>query len=131
MTTSQTPPVPPAPQNVPASSMPAAAPMPPSVGGPYRDDELVYVDPETKTVVGRIEWTRNGNPKSKPYIQKPAPDAKPGERRRGSGRKHYPWGTYKSMKGAFKLEGKQRKADNSGKTLEDVMEKALKEPFWN
>ena len=110
---------------------------------PYADQDLVYVDPETKTVVGKVEWTRNGNPRSLPY-RKAADEAEPAEKpergkdkdkprkeRRGPrGRKHYPFGTYRSMKGAFKLEGKQKKTE-AGKTLDEVIEKALTEPFWD
>ncbi len=129
----------------PAPSDPAAAPLPASG---YRDDELVYVDPDERTVVGRVEWSRAGNPKSMAVVHKDRPadapvaekkDAKPAvkggkpekpERRRGSGRKNYPWGTYKSMKSAFRLEGKQKKMDPN-KTLDDVLQKALEQPFWD
>lgn len=92
----------------------------------YKDTDLVYVDPDTKSVIGAVEWSRNGNPKSKPFVHPPVD--KDGKERR-FGRKHYPWGTYKSMKGAFKLEGKKKHEAN--KTLEDILPKALKDPFWD
>jgi hypothetical protein len=120
-----------------------SSPMPAPEPGVYRDDEIVYVDPDTRLVVGRLEWSRSGNPKSMPYkAPEPEPEApkekpkegavkgKP-ERRRGSGRKNYPYGTYKSMKNAFRLEGKQKKGDPTGVTLDDVIEKALAQPFWD
>lgn len=115
-----TPPPPPPPPAIPSD--PVAAPT------TYRDGDLVYVDPETKTVVGPVEWSRNGNPKSKTFVHPPSEKDEKGERRRG-GRKHYPWGTYKAMKGAFKLEGKKKYEAN--KTLDEVLEKALKEAFWD
>lgn len=93
----------------------------------YSDTDLVYVDPDTKTVIGPLEWNRNGNPKVKPFVHPPMDkDGKPARR---SGRKNYPWGTYKSMKGAFKLEGKKRHEAN--KTLDEILVKALKEAFWD
>lgn len=96
----------------------------------YRDDELVYVDPDTRTVVGRVEWSRAGNPKSMPFVHADKEPKEKGERKRGGGRKYYPWGTYRSMKGVFKIEGKQKKAD-SNKTLDEILPKALEQPFWD
>lgn len=83
----------------------------------YGDDALVYVDPETKTVLGPLEYGKNGNPKSLPYKKEEAS----GER---SWRKYYPWGTYRSMKRAFRLEGKVRE-EESGGTLDEVLPKLL------
>ncbi len=94
----------------------------------WKPDDLVYVDPETNSVVGPLEWSRNGNPKPLPYVAKePEPGSK--ERRR-SWRKYYPWGTYRSMKNVFKVDGKPRKKEPT-KTLEQVIEVALKEPYWD
>jgi hypothetical protein len=96
--------------------------------GVYKDDDLVYVDPDAKIVVGRVEWNRNGNPKSLPWKEEKPVEGK--EERKKSFRKQYPWGTYRSMKGVYKLEGKQKRTDPH-KTLDDIMEKALKEAFWD
>ena len=41
--------------------VPEPAPLPRSL--PITDMDLVYVDPETKAVVGRVEWSRSGNPR--------------------------------------------------------------------
>lgn len=111
----------------------------------YMDDDLVYVDPETKTVVGKVEFGKDGLPKPKKYappIEKVAPvpaapvagkDAKPGDkpakRPRSFNRKFYPWGTYRSMKKVFKVEGKQKEPE-SNSTLDEVLPKALENPFW-
>jgi hypothetical protein len=83
----------------------------------YGDDDLVYVDPETKTVVGKLEYGKNELPKSLPYKK----EETSGER---SWRKFYPWGTYRSMKRTFRLEGKVRE-EESGDTLDDVLPKLL------
>lgn len=106
--------------------MTTAEPKPPSQ---YKDDDLVYVDPETRTVVGIVEWGTGDKPKSKPYVAAPAKDAKPGDRPKGFWRKFYPWGTYRSMKRIFKVEGKIKDAEPN-KTLEEVLPRALAEAFW-
>lgn len=116
------------------SVTPPAAQTTESSGATIRDDELVYVDPDSRTVVGRVEWNRNGNPKSMPFKQPESDTAaqsktKGKEERRRSGRKFYPWGSYRSMKNAFKLEGKKKTEGN--KTLDEVLPKALEAPFWD
>ncbi len=107
----------------------------------YKDDDLVYVDPDTKSVVGLVQWHANGNPKS---LQRSVPvsdneedeevPAKPGAKRPGkrpaTRLRYYPWGTYRSMKRIYKIEGKQIR-EESPYTLNDVIEKALNEPFWD
>jgi hypothetical protein len=101
------------------------------IGITYKDDDLVYVDPETKTVVGIVEFEKNDQPKSLPY--KPAalsPEKiKAGERPKGFWRKMHPWGTYRSMKRIFKVEGKIKDPEPN-KTLEEVLPRALAEAFW-
>ncbi len=113
----------------------------------YQDDDLVYVDPQAKIVVGKVEFDAAGRPKPKPLptatsetsetheedVQQTHDAPKKG---RGRGRprtpriRYCPWGTYRSMKHVFKLEGKPPRVE-SDKTLDEVMEKALREPFWN
>jgi hypothetical protein len=132
----------------------AQAPAEPRIPGVYRDDDLVYVDPEKRTVVGLVEWSKTGNPKSllmkeeeveeeevkeEPAKTAAAAPAKPGvkgkpldkgRRPRVRRQRFYPWGTYRSMKRIYKIEGKIPREENQ-KTLDEVMEKALKEPFWD
>jgi|GEM_PF-374693 len=127
----------------------------------YNDDDLVYVDPDAKAVVGKVEFKENGLPIPKEMPSKfaePADDepepaaespaegtakpevaapAKPGlkgkvDRRppRKPRKRYYPWGTYKTMKKIYKLEGKVFDAERT-LTLDDVMEKALQEPYWD
>lgn len=99
----------------------------------YKDDDLVYVDPELKLVIGIVEWSNNGRPKSRTMQKAVAEDPEEGDKEK-KGRPHrlrnYPWGTYRSMKRVFKLEGKRKQAENQ-KTLDEVIEKALNEPFWD
>ena len=122
---------------------PAAEPLPASG---YRDDDLVYVDPENRTVVGRVEWSNSGKPKSLPMKEeveeeeepKDAKDVKDqkgakGRRGRPMRRKrvrYYPWGTYRAMKRIYKIEGKVPEARGTA-TLDDVLPKALNEAFWD
>lgn len=96
------------------------------VPSPYGDYDLVYVDPETNSVVAKLEWNKNDTPKSMEYVAKES-EAKDGRRR---WRKFYPWGTYRSMKNAFKVDGKPRRKEPT-KTLEEVLPMALKEPYWD
>lgn len=96
----------------------------------FSDDDLVYVDPDARTVVGRVEFDLKGNPKKRPIPERELDEKEKGGRRRKSGPSYYPWGTYRSMKSMYRLEGKQRKEVPTA-TLDQVMEKALSEPFWD
>ncbi len=97
---------------------------------PYADDDLVYVDPETNVVVGRVEWSRTGNPKSLPIQRNQNGDEEKETSRRGRFRKVYPWGTYRAMKNVFKVAGKQKRKDPNH-TLDEVLPRALTEAFWD
>lgn len=111
----------------------------------YKDEDLVYVDPESRTVVGRVEFDEKERPKplamKKPETaeaddeeEQPQPQAKGKGREKGRVRKprvrYYPWGTYRSMKKIYKIEGKQHNEPPTA-TLDEIMEKALKEPYWD
>lgn len=80
----------------------------------YSDDDLVYIDPDIREVLGKVEFDESGNPKSLPYVQKKEGGKKP------SWRKHYPFGILRSMKRAFRLMGKQKEED-----LELTLDEAL------
>lgn len=127
--------------------------------GAYTDDDLVYVDPDLRVVVGRVQFDDKGNAKK---LERPSRDAEPDEdesdakidpasssdsaaaktegKGRGRGRdrrpprkprkRYYPWGTYRTMKKIYKIEGKVHEAERTT-TLDDVMEKALQEPYWD
>lgn len=110
-------------------------------GTAYKDEDLVYVDPRERLVIGLVEFDRNGNPKPRLMpVQEQEDDAeeKKGEkaekgkdvkRRRGPTKRYYPWGTYKSVRRAY-LEKKQKNVDVN-KTLEEILPKALEQAFWD
>ncbi len=151
--------------------MPQAEDFTPVKAESYKDEDLVYVDPQLRLVVGFVEWSNSGKPKAllmkdkgevdddedesapiskpgavnkvEPKAEEKAPAAAPvagkpvpkgfdkGRIRRKRVR-YYPWGTYRSMKRIYKIEGKVRNdKDENRKTLDEVLEKALKEPFWD
>jgi hypothetical protein len=98
----------------------------------YRDDDFVYVDPESRLVVGRVEWTSAGTPKSKKYVpvasaEKNTPK---GDRPRFM-RKNFPWGTYRSMCRVYRLKGKVIDKNETNLTLDDILPKALTQAFWD
>lgn len=114
-----------------ASPLPTVAP----VAGSYADDDLVYVDPETRTVVGRVEWSNSGRPKSleRPTKQREEEDEEDGKGKRRMRKprvRYYPWGTYRAMKRLFKIEGKVPE-ERGNATLDEVLPKALNEAFWD
>jgi hypothetical protein len=80
----------------------------------YADDDLVYVDPAAKKVLGKVEFDERGNPKARPY-----------PRDRGQAwRDFFPCGTYRGMKRAFRVGGKV--AEEKGQaTLDEVLPKFL------
>ena len=78
---------------------------PPAPTAAYRDDDLVYVDPDQRVVVGLVEWSNSGRPKTLHVAE--VENSKPEEKgRRPRRQRSYPWGTYRSMKRIYKLEGK-------------------------
>ncbi len=108
----------------------------------YADEDLVYVDPDKRIVVGRVQWGKNGNPKpmlmdgsvepleeKKERSPKDAKGDKPDRKSRVLRKRYYPWGTYRSMKRVYKIDGKPPKVEPID-TLDQVMEKALEQPFW-
>jgi hypothetical protein len=114
----------------------------PESSAAYKDDDLVYVDPNLRTVVGPVEFLPNGKPKAlamktdEPELLA-GPEEAIGSKDKKANRpvrirrtRYYPWGTYRSMKKVYKIEGKQPKQEST-KTLNEVIELALKEPFWD
>ncbi|OGJ59552.1 hypothetical protein A2881_03100 [Candidatus Peribacteria bacterium RIFCSPHIGHO2_01_FULL_55_13] len=98
---------------------------------PYNDDDLVYADPEKRIIVGKVEFGKNGSAKPLQMPEVIRPPKEGDERRRGKPRKRfYPWGTYKTMRKLYKIDGGVVEADRQI-TLDLAMEKSAKEPFWN
>ena len=94
----------------------------------YKDDDLVYVDPRERIVIGKVEWSNNGTPKSLPMKEEEVDEDDTGKRRRRQ--RYYPWGTYRSMKRLYKI-GERKVEDDHRITLDEAIEKAVQEPFWN
>ncbi len=100
------------------------------VSSEYQDHDLVYVDPETRVVVGRVEWGKNDQPVSLTYGSRSVPQDAKKEKSPQFWRKLYPWGTFRSMKKIYKLQGKVKDPEPN-KTLDEVLPKALHEAFWD
>lgn len=94
----------------------------------YKDDDLVYVDPRTRTVIGKVEWSNGGKPKSLPMKEEEEDEDDNGKRRRRQ--RYYPWGTFRSMKRLYKI-GERKIEEDRRITLDEAIEKSSKEPFWN
>lgn len=111
----------------------------------YKDDDLVYVDPDKREVIGLVQWSNSGKPK--PLVMRPrdeAPtetqpeqsaDAEKGKKpRKPRGRpvrqRFYPWGTYRSMKKIFKVAGKIHE-ERRAMPLEEAIERCQQDPFWD
>ncbi|MDD4287217.1 MAG: hypothetical protein PHN33_02585 [Candidatus Peribacteraceae bacterium] len=96
---------------------------------PYSDTDFLYFDTEKRSVIGPVEWTKTGTVKP---LQKPGvPEEGEDRKRRGRPRKeYYIWGTYRSLKRLYNLEGKTKR-EESTQTLDEAMGRALQEPYWN
>lgn len=99
--------------------------------------DFIYVDPETRTVVGRVQWNPEGVPVSQkrkmPEPREVAGPVPPGkERRRPPRERNYPWGTLKSMDNIFKLKELSREKEAERYiTLDDAISKLMVDPYWN
>jgi len=96
----------------------------------YNDDDLVYVDPTKREVVGLVKWDKNGN--AIRLEKEEVDDAKENEKKkRGKQYKsYYPWGTYKTMKKVYKLKG-TAKEDQVNQPFDEAFTRATKEAFWD
>jgi hypothetical protein len=86
----------------------------------FQADDLVYVDPAARQVVGRVTFDKSEKPNSLPYPK--------GENGRAT-RKYYPFGRYESMCRIYRLDGVSGKggslAEGDGASLDDVLPRAL------
>lgn len=105
----------------------------------YSNDDLVYIDPAKKLIVGKVEFSKNGNPIKKEMVfeeqvdsDEEASGSKKGPRkRRGKGRKrYYPWGTFKSARKLYNIGGKYREEDKV-RPFEDALQLALAQAYWD
>lgn len=94
----------------------------------------MYVDPDKKMVVGKVEWSRNGNVQAmeRPVLPEPPEEAGTTPRRRPHTLRklYYPWCTYRTAKRVFFVDGKFKDTERH-RPLEEAIEKALHEPYWN
>jgi|SRR3989338_4921116 len=94
----------------------------------YKDGDLVYVDPEKKAVIKPVEWGVDGTPKK---LEVPSVDeAAPGNIRRKKTKRFYPWGTYKTMKKVYGLEGKEKETVKNS-DFDTAIQKAASEAYWD
>ncbi|MFA7681591.1 MAG: hypothetical protein WCX61_01010 [Candidatus Peribacteraceae bacterium] len=96
----------------------------------YSDTDFVYVDPKTRMVLGIVEWSKDGVPVPRIMEEKEEGKGEQEKRRKRKTKRYYPWGTYKTMKRVYRLEGKEKNVEHST-TLDDALAKAVVEPFWN
>jgi hypothetical protein len=103
------------------------------LAAPYNDDDLVYVDPERRAVVGIVQFSKTGHakPLAMPDEAASEKDREETGRRRSKPRKrYYPWGTYRTMKKIYRLEGRTADAEQHI-TLDEAIARCLTEPFWD
>jgi hypothetical protein len=82
--------------------------------GTYAPTDFVVVDPETSTIISKVEW-----------------DGELPKARKGSGKRKQairPWGTYRSVRNTYRLEGKRKDEEKRGE-LDEVLPKVL-ENLW-
>lgn len=102
----------------------------------FSDADLVYVDPKLRKVVGKVEWDKHGNAMKREmvFVEKDQENNKGEADSKRKGRKpkkrYYPWGSYKTMKKIYRIEGKEKEGDQN-RPFEEVLQKALVEPFWD
>lgn len=85
------------------------------------DDTLVYIDPATRVVIGPVEW-EGDNPKKLPREQT-------GDVAKKTKRMFYPYCTARTAK--HFCEKKHQRQDDEKLSLEEALQKAVTEPFWN
>ncbi len=102
-------PVPPAPEPTPAPAL------------ELTEETFVYVDQDTRSIIGPVEWAPSGNVKP---LKRPQ-DAE--GRRRGE---TYLWGSVRSVKKALNVGGRHR-GEEAHRPLEEAIELSNKEPYWD
>lgn len=95
----------------------------------YKDDDLVYVDPRARAVIGKVEWSNAGLSKPLPMKEEETEEGDDGKRRRRT--RYYPWGTYRSMKKVFKIGDWKHSQGDRQIPLDQAIEKAMEEPYWD
>ena len=94
----------------------------------YHDDDFVYVDPDKKVVVSKVEWDANGKPIPKERVIEEKGDTKGRKRKK----RYYPWGSYKTLCKLYSLKGKvKEKETESSIPLPAAIDRLMEEPYWD
>ncbi|MBM3227681.1 hypothetical protein FJZ27_02340 [Candidatus Peribacteria bacterium] len=96
----------------------------------YQDDDLVYVDPDHRAVIGKVEFLKSGNAKPLQMPEGEAPVQREGGRSFKPRKRFYPWGTYRSMRKLYKIDGGLREEERR-LSLDEAMQRCSTEVFWN
>ncbi|MDD4627925.1 MAG: hypothetical protein PHE68_00835 [Candidatus Peribacteraceae bacterium] len=95
----------------------------------YADTDFVYIDTDSRTVIGPVKWNKAGD--VIPLERPPRPEREGDDKRRAPRRKeYYIWGSYRSLKKLYNLEGKAKDPERV-QTLDVAMGRALKEAYWD
>ncbi len=97
----------------------------------YQPGDFVYVDPETRKVVSRVQWKEDGSAVPLKRPEPPPVEGRPDRKSRPPRVRYYPWGTYETMNRIYRLEGKKEHDQEGAITLDDAVAKLQEEPFWN
>ncbi len=99
----------------------------------YTDEDFVYINPSRREVLGKVEWLPNGNPKKmeKTFAEEDK-DEEGGKGRKLRKRKkqYFPWGSYRTMKKLFRVEGKEKEIENY-RPIDEAMKLAINETYWD
>ena len=96
----------------------------------YNDDDLVYVDAQKKVIIGPVEWDNTGNAVKKQNVYVPKEGEDEDAKKRRTFIKYFPWCSYKTAKRVYHIEGKYVE-QGEYESFDVILEKALKEPYWN
>jgi len=109
----------------------------------FSDSDLVYIDPNNRTVIGPVEWLPSGKAKAMPIPERKGDsdaaegtkekeqEKEKGHRKRRSNRKqYYPWCSYRTARRVYRVEGKEKEPERS-RPLEEAMQKAVAQPYWD
>jgi hypothetical protein len=79
--------------------------------------------------LGLLEWSQNGKPKAMPAKQSTEEDVEEENPKKRQRRTRYCYVT--TFRTAKALQSKPRRPEIEGRTFDDVLAKALAQPFWD
>ncbi|MDA1208507.1 MAG: hypothetical protein O2904_00550 [bacterium] len=103
----------------------------------YNDEDLVYVNPKKKQIVSAVNWTKDGNVEPLEMVdERDEKHEENDEEEKPKGRyirkkktRYYPWGTYRTMKKLYRIEGKERDTENYI-DLNKAIDLSMEQPYW-